>query len=292
MILDMQVHIWEADRPDRPWRTDLPSIFPGAFGPDRMLPLMEEAGVDRVVIVPPAIMGLHNDFALECAARWPDRFAVMGLVDAGARDIGEQVARWREQPGMVGVRVHFRDTEQDAWPDERLEPFWAAAERHALPVSSFFPGRLEMAERALTRHPELRLIVDHLGLPRIHTGVDEQQFAVTLSLARFPHVAVKLSTLASRSREDSPFADMHGLVRRLHAAYGPRRLLWASDHTQQLARGRARYPEELELVRAALADLPAAELDRVLGGNAAEYLGWPAGAPSTELAAQRRDTGR
>ena len=287
----MQVHLWEGNRPDRPWRPDRTPSLPEPFGPERMLPLMEEAGVDRVVIVPPAIMGVRNDFALECARSWPERFAVMGLLDAGAPDIEEQVARWREQPGMVGVRVHFRDTEQDAWPDDRLEPFWAAAERCGLPVAGFFPGRLEMAQRALERHPELRLIVDHLGLPRIHGGIDEEQFAVMLSLSRFRNVAVKLSTLASRSREHAPFADTHGLVRRLLAEYGPGRLLWASDHTQQLARGRARYPEELELVRAALADLPAAELDLVLGGNAAEYVGWPAGFPSTELPAEPPDPG-
>ena len=291
MNLDMQVHLWEADRPDRPWRPDRTPSLPEPFGPQQMLPLMEEAGVDRVVIVPPAIMGARNDFALECAERWPDRFAVMGLLDAGAPDIEEVVARWLDRPGMVGVRVHFRDTEQSAWPDERLEPFWASAERHALPVAGFFPGRLEMAERALERHPELRLIVDHLGLPRIHAGVDEAQFAVTLRLARFPRVAVKLSTLASRSVEAAPFADVHGLVRRVLAEYGPQRLLWASDHTQQLTRGRARYPEEVELVRAALGDLPAAELDAVLGRNAAELLGWPVGVPSTELPARRRAAG-
>ncbi len=291
MLLDMQVHLWEADRPDRPWRPDRSPSLPEPFGPDQLLPLMEDAGVDRVVIVPPAIMGARNDFALECAARWPDRFAVMGLLDAGAPNIEEQVARWLDQPGMVGVRVHFRDTEQDAWPDERLEPFWAAAERHALPVAGFFPGRLEMVERALERHPQLWLVIDHLGLPRIHAGVDEEQFAVTLRLARFPHVAVKLSTLASRSREEAPFADVHGLVQRLLAEYGPRRLLWASDHTQQLTRGRARYPQEVELVRAALAGLPAADVDAVLGGNAAELLGWPAGVPSTALPARRRAAG-
>ena len=282
----MQVHLWEGDRPDRPWRPDRAPSLPEPFGPERMLSLMEDAGVDRAVIVPPAIMGVRNDFALECARSWPHRFAVMGLLDAGGPDVGEQVARWREQPGMVGVRVHFRDTEQDAWPDERLEPFWAAAERHALPVAGFFPGRLEMAERALERHPGLRLVIDHLGLPRIHAGVDEKQFRVALSLARFPHVAVKLSTLASRSRRRSPFADVHGLVHRLLREFGPGRLLWASDHTQQLARGRARYPEELALVRAALADLPDRELALVLGGNAARYLGWPAGIPSVDLAAR------
>ena len=77
---------------------------------------------------------------------------------------------------------------------------------------------------------------------------------------------------------------MHHLVYRVLDAYGARRLMWASDHTQQLARDRARYPEEVQLVRAALADLPPSDVDAVLGGNACRYLGWPAGVESTALA--------
>jgi hypothetical protein len=40
--------------------------------------MMNEAGVDRVVIVPPSWEGERNDYALEAASKYPDRFAVMG----------------------------------------------------------------------------------------------------------------------------------------------------------------------------------------------------------------------
>ena len=33
----MQVHLWEGNRPDRPWRPDRTPSLPEPFGPERML---------------------------------------------------------------------------------------------------------------------------------------------------------------------------------------------------------------------------------------------------------------
>ncbi|WP_170121510.1 hypothetical protein [Saccharopolyspora spinosa] len=55
-------------------------------------------------LVPPSWEGDHNDLALDAAARYPNRFAVMGrtsLTDTASTD---RLARWREQQGMLGVR--------------------------------------------------------------------------------------------------------------------------------------------------------------------------------------------
>ncbi len=55
LIVDAQIHIWEADTPERPWP-------PGGharahrsqpFSKDDLLREMDAAGVARVVIVPP-----------------------------------------------------------------------------------------------------------------------------------------------------------------------------------------------------------------------------------------------
>ena len=78
MIVDSQVHLWQAETPDRPWVPGRVPQLPEPFTIEKLLPLMNEAGVDRVVIVPPSWPGDHNDYALEAAKRYPDRFAVMG----------------------------------------------------------------------------------------------------------------------------------------------------------------------------------------------------------------------
>src|SRR5579864_6184266 len=82
IIVDSQVHMWLPQAPDRPWPADGPARahLPYPFTYDKLLPMMDEAGVDRVVIVPPSWEGERNDYALEAARKYPNRFSVMGRI--------------------------------------------------------------------------------------------------------------------------------------------------------------------------------------------------------------------
>lgn len=72
VLVEAQVHIWAADTPQRPWPSSgAPYAHrPEPRGKDELLQEMHTAGVDRVVIVPPAWKGDRNDLALQ-AARLP-----------------------------------------------------------------------------------------------------------------------------------------------------------------------------------------------------------------------------
>jgi predicted TIM-barrel fold metal-dependent hydrolase len=285
VIVDTQVHFWEADRPDRPYNGISEPNLPHPFGPEQMLPLMDEAGVDRVVIVPPGFMDPHNDYALECAERYPDRFAVMGLLLPGAPGSAERVEGWLQQPGMLGVRTHVNDRQRARWgSDAAAEPFWAACERYEVPVAVFVAGATEYVEALLKRYPALRLVLDHLGLPQIDVGLRREDLEPMRRLSRYPGVVVKLSTLPARSTQGYPFPEVHEAARVAYEEFGPERMLWATDHTQTLRRGRAAYAEELRLWSEALDFLTAEDRESILGGAACEHLGWPADTPSTALA--------
>src|SRR5262245_29565173 len=107
MIVDSQVHFWKANTPDWPWVAGATPQLPEPFTIERALPLMDEAGVDRVVIVPPSWPGDRNDYALEAARRHPDRFAVMGRIPLANPKSAELLPKWRDAPGMLGVRLTF-----------------------------------------------------------------------------------------------------------------------------------------------------------------------------------------
>jgi predicted TIM-barrel fold metal-dependent hydrolase len=246
---------------------------------------MDAAGVDRAIIVPPGIMGADNRYALEVAARYPDRFAVMGLIDTRAVDIEAKVAGWRRQPGMLGIRTHLHATERATWPHDRvLDPFWAACERSQVPVAVFLAGAVEVVAPIVARFPELKLIIDHLGLPQIDVSSTHPNLPALLALSRYPNVAVKLSTVASRSTVGYPFPEVHDLLRAVIETFGPRRCFFGSDHTQQLARNKASYQQEVDLFRVALPFLSDDDRAWILGRAAADYLGWPEGVPSTAVA--------
>src|SRR4051812_30698385 len=53
LIVDSQIHMWPANRPDRPWVPGAKPQIPEPMTIERVVPMIDEAGVDRVVIVPP-----------------------------------------------------------------------------------------------------------------------------------------------------------------------------------------------------------------------------------------------
>ncbi|MCY4640203.1 MAG: amidohydrolase family protein [Chloroflexi bacterium] len=278
-VVDTQIHFRPADSPDRP--AD-PTVHTGLgdepFGPERFLPMMDGCGVDRAVIVPPGFSPANNDYALECVAAHPGRFGVMGLVDPTAEETPGLIARWRSEPGMLGVRGSVTELGRARWSsDEAAERFWAASAEHRVPVAVMAADALDYVDELLARHPSLPLSVDHLGLPRIGAEWSDAWYRQIEALARRPRLVLRLSTLPARSREPFPFADTHPLARHAYETFGPERLLWGTDHTQTLGRRRATYCEELRLVSEGLDFLSAGEREAILGGNALRYLEWPGG---------------
>jgi len=95
LIVDAQVHIWANHTPERPWPADGfgREHCAEALTADALIARMDEAGVDRAVIVPPSWEGERNDLALDAARRWPDRFAVMGRLDPRLSGLDQMLRR-------------------------------------------------------------------------------------------------------------------------------------------------------------------------------------------------------
>src|ERR1700726_4054858 len=79
-IVDSQIHMWKANTPDRPWVPGTRPQLPEPMTIERVVPMIDEGGVDRVVIVPPNLEGERVDYGQEAARRYPGRFATMGHI--------------------------------------------------------------------------------------------------------------------------------------------------------------------------------------------------------------------
>ena len=104
MIVDAQVHVWKAESRFWTWIRRSKPQMPEPFTIEKLVPLMDEAGVDRAIIIPPDWPGYRNDYALEAAKRYPRRFAVMGRIPLNPRSAA-LLPKWKEQAGMLGVRI-------------------------------------------------------------------------------------------------------------------------------------------------------------------------------------------
>ena len=140
-IIDSQVHIWKAETPDRPWLSPQAHLS-NPFGYEDLLREMKMAGVDRAVLVPPGWEGGRPDFALEAAARHPDRFIVMGRIAIDRADSAALLPRWKAPAGMAGIRLAFQKKQAQAWlTDSTADWLWPVAEEFDIPLMVFAPGQ-------------------------------------------------------------------------------------------------------------------------------------------------------
>jgi predicted TIM-barrel fold metal-dependent hydrolase len=275
MIVDAQIHIWKPQSPDRPWVRDEPHLAdPLTY--ERLLPLMDDAGVDAVVLVPPSWEGDRNDYSLEAAARYPQRFAVMGRLSIERPEAREELERFLV-PGMLGVRLTLHPVRHKTWLfDGTADWFWPAAERLNIPVMVHGPTFLPELGAIAGRHPGLRLIVDHMGIWK--DDVDDLFAAAamrTVALAQHPNVYVKTSAAPTLSTQPYPYRNTFDPIRRIIDAFGPQRCFWGSD----LTRIRCTYRESVTMFTEEMGFLDASDKDWIMGRSLATALGWPASAP-------------
>src|SRR5215472_11745719 len=203
MIVDAQVHLWKAESDDWKWVPGRKPQLPEPFTIEKLVPLMDEAGVDRVVVVPPSWPGDRNDYGLEAARRYPNRFHVMGRIPLKDPSSAKLLPKWREQPGMLGVRVTFLGPAAAWLKDGTADWFWPEAEKAGLPVMFLAPGQNAAFATIAEKHPRLTLIIDHMGIAGdiVKEGKLAEAIGATASLAKYPNVSVKLSAAPNNSTE-------------------------------------------------------------------------------------------
>ena len=273
-IVDSQVHLWQAESPDRPWppgrAQDAQKPYP--ISKETMLFQMDLAGVRRAVIVPPSWEGDRNDVALEAAQTYPDRFAVMGRLDLKDPASPGKVAAWKQQPGMLGMRFTFHNEHyRHLLTDGSTDWLWPALEAAGIPIMIIMPDALDHLDRIAAAHPGLKVVIDHVGLETGQGPAAFDNLPNVCRLARHPNVAVKASGMPSLSAEPYPFRDLHPHIRTLVDAFGPQRTFWGTD----LTRMPCTYYECITLFTEHLPWLQGDDLEWVMGRAICEWLDWP-----------------
>jgi len=276
LIVDGQVHIWAASTPERPWPARHAPHRPVPLGADDCLREMAQAGVDRAILVPPSWEGERNDLVIEAARRHPDKFAVMGRFDAEAPNVNEakdQIATWKNQPGMLGMRFTFRRPQLAApLVEGRIDWLWEAAEKHQIRLMILVThDQVRYIDRIAERHPHLKIIIDHMGL--ISGTKDEVAFAEfdkLLAIAKRSNVAVKASGTAGYTSDTYPYRWLHPYLRRVYDAFGPRRMFWGTDFTRLPCTYRQAVTQFTEEIPWLKGD----DLEWVMGRGICEWLGW------------------
>ena len=273
LIADAQVHIWAANTPERPWPARHAPHRPVPFSKDDLLREMDAGGVQRAVIVPPSWEGERNDLALEAARLHPDRFAVMGRLDTEVPAARGVLATWRRQPGMLGLRFTFsRPGMREPLTDGRLDWLWKEAEAAAVPIMVMVPrAMVDLIDRVAERHPRLKLVMDHLSM--VSGTKDDEAFGdldKLLAIAKRTNVGVKATALPCYTDDSYPYRRIHGHLRRVYDAFGPKRVFWGTD----LTRLPCSYRQAITMFTEEIPWLTTEDKEWIMGRGVCEWLGW------------------
>lgn len=273
-IVDCQVHIIPRETRQRPW-ANVSGTFHGRseFTGAELVKRMDQAGIERAVVVPTfAVDGHRNDAVLAVARKWPDRVAAVGRIDISEPAARSFLTRWRSVEGLYGFRVTFQAGPTYNWlTDGSADWFWPLAEAMSVPIYIHAPGQLRVVRQIAERHPRLRLAIDHVGIPgsaqphEVLPIVDE-----VAAMADLANVSVKVSGLPCVVRETYPFASLHGPMRRLLDSYGSSRLFWGSDYT----RLPCSYSESWKAFAVEMPFISKADLEQMMGRALEAWLGW------------------
>jgi L-fuconolactonase len=275
LTIDAQVHCYERDRPGRPWHKVLAG--PPEVTGDQMVAVMDAAGVDGAILISPFTMYRYDaSYALEVRKHHPGRFALIKPVDPADPAVAEIIADWKRTPGTLGVRMLLvRSGLAEDAADPGLNRVLAEAARLSLPVNLHIAGRLDQGIALIRRHPDVQIIVDHLGLVQPHEPpVPAEPWAdlpQVLTLATLPNVAIKITGACTLSREPFPYPDIWDPVCRVIDSFGLDRCMWGTDWTRAV-----NFLSFAQGVDAFRVTDRISESDKVklMGGTLARIYGW------------------
>src|SRR5260370_37819957 len=121
----------------------------------------------------------------------------MGRICVERPDGGEDFLSWTRTEGMLGLGFTFpTEEQQNLLTGGAADWLWPAAAAAGVPLMVHPPHSLPLIDAIAARHPDLRMVIDHLGLMR--PNVDHEAFAHLsglLALAKRPNIAVKASAV-------------------------------------------------------------------------------------------------
>ncbi|MEU4052482.1 amidohydrolase family protein [Streptomyces olivaceus] len=276
-VVDAHLHVWDPGRAAYDWLGPAMAPLDRAMRFRDARPLLRAAGVAAAVLVQAADSDADTDHMLATAATNPEAAGVVVWLPLDDPDrAAARLAVLRRDPHVVGVRALIHERSDPDWilrPDvgEGLALLAGAGLTFDYVTSS--PAALRHVPELAARHPDLRLVVDHLGKPPVGgTPEDRAEWRRLLTAAaRRPGVHAKLSGLyATTGALDTWTTDqVRPFVEDALEVLGPERVMYGGDWPISVLAGG--YARTWEAVGALLAPLAPAERTAVLGGTAARF---------------------
>ena len=243
IAFDSHAHIISDDhekyRPDPLSGSLRPGDLDNPVTAEKLLKFMDENGVERALLVQRAhVYGFNNDYVVDCAQRYPDRFRAMCMVNALDPNVAQQVRHWVNR-GAVAIRVTepHKGMDNSWFSSPQALTMWETANELGISVRLHFyrwnrAQCLPDVKPLVERFARMTVVLDHLsnlsaeeGPPNY--GADE----LLRGLAALPNLYLLFATinLGPLAAKDIPAAPV---IAHLAKLFGANRMMWGSDIAQ------------------------------------------------------------
>ena len=268
--IDAHVHVWTPDVKKYPLAEgfQVSNMQPPSFTPEELFAHSKPAGVARIVLIQMSFYRFDNSYMLEVMRAHPGVFSGVGIVDHHDPKVS---AKMRElaAAGVRGFRLHARGDAAAGWVnDPGMASVWKTARAENLAVCPLInPADLVHVDALCKKFPGTRVVIDHFARVGITGEIVPAELDALCRLARYEDVHVKTSAFYALGKKQPPYDDLGPMIRRVVDAFGPSRLMWASDCPFQVE-GDHTYEASIALIRDRLDFLSASDKESMLRGTA------------------------
>lgn len=234
-IIDAHQHVWDLERARYDWLGPELAPIDRTIDFDELKPSLRRAGVAGTVMVQSADNDEDTELMLDVAAHNPEIVAVVGYLPLGRPDeVAKQVDRFRSNPLLVGVRNLIHTLPDPEWllrpeVDESLGIL--ESEGLTFDVVSVLPEHLRLVPTLVERHPNLRMVIDHLSKPPVGLDDREPWWSLIADAAASRTVYAKVSGLYSATTDSGAWTTDLIRPHLQHAleVFGADRLMYGGD---------------------------------------------------------------
>jgi predicted TIM-barrel fold metal-dependent hydrolase len=249
-FVDTHVHIWTNDFEKYSLAQGFSpqEMAPPVFSWDDILHHAKPDGVSRVVLVQMSYYGYDNSYMLEAVRRWPDIFRGVAVVDWNSSDPEAKMLRLAQQ-GVRGFRIFPQNLPAETCLEgEGLDRMFRCAAKENLALCVLInPEALPALRRRCENFPDTPVVIDHFARVGMAGPVTENDTQALCALAGYQRVKVKVSAFYALGEKKPPHLDLAPLIKRVHEAFGPKRLMWGSDCPFQVQS--ETYSDSISLLR-------------------------------------------
>jgi L-fuconolactonase len=270
-LIDPHVHVWTHD-PQFPFAKETRNPPAEDATVEMLLDLMKKHNVERTVIIQVIHYRWDNSYVASVLKKHRNTFHGVARVDPENPENPDHLSKLVEE-GFRGVRLSPAGNPTGDWfKGPLMPPLWKRCEQLKVPMTVLAPvSRMPDVAALADKYPDLTIVIDHMADSPIDQPAELEKL---IALKRYPKLFVKISHTWSLSKQQFPFKDTWPQVKRLYDAFGPQRLMWATDWP--IVNTRANYTQALAVVKDEMDFLNAEDKSWILSKTIERVWAFPA----------------